>query len=126
MDLQPGLSARVDATVTEADTAATLGSGDVPVLGTPRAVALAEAATVAALDGHLPEGRTTVGVRVELDHLVASPVGATVAASATLSTVDGKRLAFEVTLHDGDRVAARGRVVRAVVDRATFLAGVVR
>ena len=126
MDLQPGLSAHVDTTVTEADTAVALGSGDVPVLATPRVLALVEAATVAALTGKLPEGRTTVGVRVELDHLAASPIGARVRAAAVLSTVDGKRLEFDVTVHDGDTVAARGRVLRAVVDRATFLAGVAR
>ena len=126
MELEPGLSARVALTVTEADTAQTLGSGDVPVLGTPRVVALVEAATVRATARYLPTGTTTVGTRVELEHLSATPIGGTVTAEARLSTVDGKRLAFAVTVHDGDRLAARGTVERALVDRERFLARVSR
>src|SRR2546430_8626965 len=124
MELEPGLGARVALTVTDSDTAQTLGSGDVPVLGTPRVLALAEAATVRATARYLPPGTTTVGTRVELEHLVATPVGGTVTAEAPLSIVDGRRLAFEVTVRDGDRVAARGTVERALVDREKFLARV--
>src|SRR2546430_10364028 len=126
MELEPGLSARVALTVTEADTAQTLGWGDVPVLGTPRVVALVEAATLRATARYLPTGTTTVGTRVELEHLSATPIGGTVTAEARLSTVDGKRLAFAVTVHDGDRLAARGTVERALVDRERFLARVSR
>jgi predicted thioesterase len=122
MELRPGLAARAELTVTEADTAIALGSGDVPVLATPRVLALAEQATVAATAGALPPGATTVGTRVELAHLSATPVGRTVTAEATLSTVDGRRLAFTVTVHDGDVAVARGEVHRVVVDRETFLA----
>jgi|SRR5204862_4118222 len=122
MELEPGLSARVALTVGEADTAQTLGSGDVPVLGTPRVLALCEAATVRATARYLPPGTTTVGTRVELEHLAATPVGGTVTAEARLSSVDGRRLAFTVTVHDGDRLAARGTVERALVDREKFLA----
>jgi predicted thioesterase len=122
MDLRPGLAARVALTVTEADTASALGSGDVPVLGTPRVLAIAEAATVAATAGRLPDGATTVGTRVELSHLAATPVGRTVAAEAVLSTVDGRRLTFTVAVHDGAVVAARGQVERVVVDREAFVA----
>ena len=84
MELEPGLSARVALTVGEADTAQTLGSGDVPVLGTPRVLALCEAATVRATARYLPPGTTTVGTRVELEHLAATPVGGTVTAEARL------------------------------------------
>jgi fluoroacetyl-CoA thioesterase len=122
--LQVGLGARVEMVVTEADTAQSLGSGDVPVLATPRLVALAEAATVRATAGRLDPGTTTVGTRVDLEHLAASGSGATVVATAKLSTVDGRRLGFAVTVTDGDTVVARGRVERAIVDRARFLANV--
>jgi predicted thioesterase len=121
MELEAGLTARVTLTVTDADTAQAWGSGDVPVLGTPRVLALVEAATVRATARHLPSGTTTVGTRVELEHLAATPVGGTVTAEARLSTVDGRRLAFTVTVHDGDRLAARGTVERALVDRQRFL-----
>jgi fluoroacetyl-CoA thioesterase len=120
MAIVPGLRAAFDHTVAEPDTAAALGSGDVPVLGTPRVLALAERATVAALAGALDPGTTTVGTRVELDHLAASPVGATVRVSAELERVDGRRLEFAVELRDGGRLAARGRVTRVLVDRDAF------
>ncbi len=121
MQLVAGLAARVTATVGSADTALSLGSGDVPVLATPRVVALVEAATVAAIAPELQPGSTTVGTRVELDHLAATPVGRQVVAEAQLVSVDGRRLSFTVALHDGDTVAARGRVERVVVDRERFL-----
>lgn len=119
--LTPGLAASVELTVSDADTAQALGSGDVPVLGTPRAVALAEAATVAATIKALEPGQTTVGVRIELDHLAATPVGRIVVAEAELSTVEGRRLTFDVVLRDGAVVAAEGKVHRVVVDRQRFL-----
>src|SRR6266508_3225909 len=112
-----GSMARVQLTVTDADTAQAMGSGDVPVLGTPRVLALAEAATVAATASKLPPGATTVGTRVELDHRAATPVGRTVVAEARLSKVAGRRLTFEVSVHDGTEVVADGRVERALVDR---------
>ncbi|WP_320065373.1 thioesterase family protein [Micromonospora sp. RTGN7] len=117
----PGLAARVELTVTDADTAQAVGSGDVPVLGTPRVLALVEAATVAATAGDMPPGRTTVGLRVELDHLAPTPVGRTVVAHARLTDVDGRRLRFEVSVTDGGEAVARGRVDRVLVDRQRFV-----
>lgn len=108
-------------TVSDADTAQALASGDVPVLGTPRAVALAEAATVAATTRSLPPGQTTVGVRVELDHKVATPIGRRVVAEARLAKVEGRSLVFDVVVRDGQTVAAEGRVWRVLVDRQRFL-----
>ncbi|TBL29142.1 thioesterase [Verrucosispora sp. SN26_14.1] len=119
--LTPGLSARVELTVTDADTAEAVGSGDVPVLGTPRVLALAEAATVAASAPHLPAGATSVGTRVELTHLAATPVGRTVVAQATLTTVDRRRLVFDVEVTEGGQRVAEGRVERVVVDRQRFV-----
>ena len=110
------------AVVTAEDTARALGSGDVDVLGTPRAVALAEAATVRAAAPTLGPGQTTVGIRVELDHLAPSPVGSTVHATATLVDRTARRLTFEVRLTQDGRPVATGRVTRAIVDRARFQA----
>ncbi|SCF01824.1 Thioesterase superfamily [Micromonospora coriariae] len=117
----PGLTARVELTVTDADTAQAVGSGDVPVLGTPRVLALAEAATVAATATAMPSGSTTVGTRVELEHLAPTVVGRTVRAQALLAAVDGRRLSFEVTVTDGAETVARGRVDRILVDRQRFV-----
>ena len=126
MALVPGLRAAFDHTVADQDTAVALGSGDVPVLATPRVLALAERATVAAVAGAIGPGATTVGVRVELEHLAASVVGATVRASAELERVDGRVLEFAVELRDGARLAARGHVTRVLVDRDAFLATAAR
>ncbi|SBT44093.1 thioesterase family protein [Micromonospora auratinigra] len=119
--LTPGLSAHVELIVTDADTAQAVGSGDVPVLGTPRVLALAEAATVAATATRLPPGSTTVGSRVELEHRAATPVGRTVVARARLAEVDGRRLLFTVTVTEGDETVAEGRVERVLVDRQRFV-----
>ncbi|WP_341716713.1 hotdog domain-containing protein [Micromonospora sp. FIMYZ51] len=119
--LTPGLTARVELTVTDADTAQAVGSGDVPVLGTPRVLALAEAATVAATARELPSGSTTVGTRVELHHLAPTPVGRTVAAQARLVTVDRRRLVFEITVTEGEQTVATGEVERVLVDRHRFV-----
>ena len=125
MTLEPGLEAAFGYTVTEADTAAAIGSGEVPVLATPRVLALAEQATVAAVAGALQAGATTVGTRVELDHLAPSLVGADLAVEAVLERVDGRRLEFTVRLRNGDRPVASGLITRVVVvvvvDTAAFL-----
>jgi fluoroacetyl-CoA thioesterase len=120
-EFAPGLTARVEMTVTDADTAQSLGSGDVPVLGTPRLLGLAEAATVAATARQIPGGVTTVGTRAEIEHRAATPVGRRIAAQATLAKVDGRKLFFDVVVLDGESTPAEVRVERAVVDRQRFI-----
>jgi fluoroacetyl-CoA thioesterase len=122
MALAAGLQASVQVTVADSDTAVVAGSGDVPVLATPRLLALAEAATVAAVAGHLEPGQTSVGTRVQLEHLRASAVGAKVTVQAQLAHVDGRLLRFEVTAEDSDgQLVGHGQVTRVVVDRDRFL-----
>jgi fluoroacetyl-CoA thioesterase len=121
-EFAPGLSARVELTVTDADTAQFLGSGDVPVLATPRVLALAEAATVAATARLIPGGVTTVCSRAEIEHRAPAALGHRVAAQATLAKVDGPKLFFEVTVHDGETLVAEVRVERVVLDRQRFIA----
>ncbi|MFI5492211.1 thioesterase family protein [Actinoplanes sp. NPDC051859] len=121
-EFTPGLSARVELTVTDADTAQSLGSGDVPVLATPRVLALAEAATVAATARQLPGGVTTVGTRAEVEHRAPTPVGHQVTALATLSKVDGRTLYFDVVVRDGEDLVADVRVERVLLDRQRFIA----
>jgi fluoroacetyl-CoA thioesterase len=120
--MRVGDTATVRFTVTEQDTAAALGSGDLPVLGTPRLLAWSEAATCVAVDDSLESARTTVGTRVQLDHMGASPVGAEVIVVATVVYVDGRLVRFEVVArHADDRVVGHGEVTRVVVDRERFL-----
>lgn len=122
MTAEPGLAATESLTVGAGDTAAAVGSGAVEVLATPRLLALCEAATVAALDGHLADGQTTVGVEVRLDHVAASPVGRNVSAEATLEKVTGRKLFFTISAHDDRGLIAAGKVTRVVVDHAAFMA----
>jgi|SRR5215207_344821 len=124
MKLRTGLAARVHLVVEAQDTAVALGSGDVPVLGTPRVVALAEEATVAALAGSLPDRKTSVGTRVEIRHRAPTPTGRQVEAAAILVGVDGRKLVFDVTVRDGEEVVATAVVERVVVDRDRFLEAV--
>lgn len=121
MPLEPGLVAEVELVVADGDTAQELRSGDVPVLGTPRLVALCEEASVKAVEGHLDPGSTTVGLHVSLDHLAPSGVGDTVLAAATLEHHRGRRLTFTVSVNDARGLVAVGRITRVLVDRARFL-----
>jgi predicted thioesterase len=114
--------------VTPDDTARALGSGDVEVLATPRLLAWCEAATVAALataEGAVGESSTSVGTRVRLDHLAATPVGGAVEVTATLQHRDGRLVRFDVAATDrSGRVVATGEVYRVVVERERFEARV--
>ncbi|MEP7091604.1 MAG: hotdog domain-containing protein [Nocardioidaceae bacterium] len=124
--MQTGDSATLTFPVTEADTAAALGSGTLPVLATPRLLAWCEAATCAAVAGSLEPGSTSVGTRVQLDHVGASPVGARVQVTAAAVHVDGRLVRFEVVARHtpeggAEKVVAHGEVTRVVVDAERFL-----
>ena len=121
MPVRTGLSCTIELTVTDADTAIALRSGEVPVLATPRIIALVEEATVAALAGELAEGQTSVGVRVQVEHISPTAVGATVRAEVSLEKVEGRRLVFHVAARDERGRVAAGKVTRVVVDVERFL-----
>ena len=121
--MEIGQSATLQFEVTEADTAAALGSGDLSVLGTPRLLAWCEAATCAAIASSLEPTSTSVGTRVSLEHLAASPVGEVVEVQASVAYVDGRLVRFSVAashVSDG-KVVGTGEVTRVVVDRDRFL-----
>lgn len=117
----PGLRGRATHTVTEADTAIALRSGEVPVLGTPRLVALMEEATVRALDGSLADGETSVGMRINVDHVSPSAPGVDVTADAVLEGVEGRRLTFGATTSADGAVVATATIIRVVVETRRFL-----
>ena len=112
-------------TVTDADTAAAVGSGSLQVLGTPRLLAWCEAATCAAIDPTLAAGTTSVGTRAELEHRAASGVGTEVTVSAAASYVDGRLHRFTVVAHHtvagAEKVIGTAEITRLVVDSAKFL-----
>ena len=109
--------------VTDTDTAAALGSGDVPVLATPRLIAWMEAATLQAATTFLGTGQTTVGTAIRIEHRRATPVGGSIEITATPPRdVAGSRLTFRVQAVDGSgEVVAAGEIDRAIVDRQRFL-----
>ena len=130
MALTPGLLASVRIFVADTDTAKAMGSGDVPVLATPRLLALAEAASVAAITPSLESGLTSVGTSVAMEHKQASPIGAEVLVEAELTEVDGRRLVFRFIVRqkrpggsadDEDTVVGAGTVERVLVDRERFV-----
>lgn len=114
-------------TVSEDDTASALGSGDLPVLATPRLLAWCEAATCAAVGDRLPPGSTSVGTAVDLEHVRPSAVGRVVEVTALLVDGDERTLRFEVTATHSRGAGTqaepigRGQVTRAVVEVERFL-----
>lgn len=110
-------------TVTDDDTAAALGSGTLPVLGTPRLLAWCEAATCAAMESELRDGETSVGTRIELEHRRGSLVGARLEVTASNVYRDGRLHRFSVIAReaDGGPVVGTGEVTRVVVDAERFL-----
>lgn len=121
--IEPGLEATTDYVVTDADTAAAFGSGDVAVYATPALVALCEAAAVAAVAAELEDAQTTVGTNITLDHLAPTAPGRHVTAHARLDRVEGRSLHFTIHAADPSGPIARGTHTRVVVDRDRFLRG---
>lgn len=124
MTVQVGLSAEVALTVGEIDTALAVGSGTVPVLATPRLIALIEQAAVHALQSALAPGQTTVGTHIDVRHSAATPQGIQVVARAALVEIAGRMLRFRVEVRDTYEVVAEGTHERAIVDQDRFLARV--
>jgi len=109
-------------TVTEQDTAQVLGSGDMPVLATPRLINWIERAAFGTAAENLEPGQTTVGTRVKVEHIKAAPIGTTVHVKSSRPVSDGRRLIFHVrVLDDSGEEVAVGEVQRAVIDRERFL-----
>jgi len=108
--------------VREEHTATHLGSGDVAVLSTPSMILFMESTALELAQRYLPEGKTTVGVGVDVRHLRAAPVGAEIEVRAELLSVDGNRLVFWVEAWWGDKKIGHGVHERAIVDREAFLA----
>lgn len=122
--LEAGLTATLDRTVGVDDTAAAVGSGSLPVLGTPRLLAWCEAATCAAIAPALAEGQTSVGTRLTLEHTAPSAVGATVQVTASAVHVDGRLVRFTVAARQDSKLVGSGEVTRVVVDAERFMSRV--
>jgi fluoroacetyl-CoA thioesterase len=118
--------AAVGAEVAERDTAASLGSGDLSVLGTPRALALCEQACCNLVAPALDSSRTSVGVSASFEHVRAAAIGCAIVAEAVLVGIDGSKLEFNVTIHAGSEAIFQGMLIRRVVDKARLLSSALR
>ena len=121
MAIVVGLVGEVDLVVEPADTADALGNKGLHVLATPRLVALLELAAIRAVEAHLPPGGSTVGTRIDVRHLAATPVGMRATIHATLREVDGRRLVFDIEGHDEVERIVEGQHERFQIDQARFL-----
>ena len=115
-----GSAAEISLVVGDGDTAIAHGSGDVPVLSTPRVLALAEAAAVAAIAAEVPDGHTSVGIHAELHHVKATRVGATVVARAEAVESTRRSFTFDFTVREGGETVAYGTHKRVIVERERF------
>jgi fluoroacetyl-CoA thioesterase len=116
-----GVCGQTELVVTARDTAASMGTGDVPVLATPRLLQLCEQAALVAVGPNLEPGQTTVGFRVEFTHLSPVLEGNTVVATATLERCEGRRLVFNTSVTDACGLVAAGKVTRVLVQTERFM-----
>ena len=119
-ELKPGLDGTAALTVEEAHTAPRIGSGRVHVLATPVMINLMEAAALDAVEHLLSQGCQSLGTRLDVSHVAATPVGMAVRATAVVTGVDGNRIAFRVTAHDECDLIGEGTHERVVVNVARF------
>ena len=119
--IEVGLKHVSELKVTDAFTAITAGSGDMPVLATPMMTALMENAAMLAVRDELPEGSTTVGGHIESSHLKPTPVGEVVRAEAEVTKVDGRKIEFKVAAYAGETLIGEGTHLRFIVDREKFM-----
>ena len=118
--LSAGLSGNAEILVGTRDTAPHVGSGKVKVLATPVMVGLMEEASLNAVEGLLPPGHQSVGTRLDITHVAATPVGMRVRAGAEVVRVDGRRLTFRVWADDEKERIGEGTHERIVIDVARF------
>jgi predicted thioesterase len=124
MTIEPGLRGEVSLVVGEEHTAARFGAGGVRVLGTPMMIGMMENAAFSALQKLLPAGQSSVGTRVDIRHLAATPVGMQVTATAELLEVEGRRLLFRVEARDERELIGEGQHERFIITLDRFLARV--
>jgi predicted thioesterase len=118
--LKSGLRGEKTEAVTDKNTARAWGSGYLEVYATPAMIALMEMSCMAALEGQLPAGVSTVGTELNIRHVSATPAGMQVRAESELTEVDGRRLVFTVTAYDEAGTIGEGTHSRFIIDNARF------
>jgi predicted thioesterase len=118
--LKPGMRGEASLVVGTNDTAPRIGSGRVPVLGTPVMITLMEEAALACVEHALPPGHQSLGTHLDVSHIAATPIGMRITAEAELIDVDGRKLVFAVRARDEVEPIGEGRHARVVVEVARF------
>jgi fluoroacetyl-CoA thioesterase len=120
MEIRPGLSGTAELVVGEEHTAPRVGSGKVHVLATPVMINLIEAAALAAIEHLVPAGHQSLGTRLDVRHIAATPVGMRVRAAAVVESVSGRTVRFKVEAHDEKELIGDGTHERVAVNVAKF------
>lgn len=118
--LRPGLIGSAEVLVGPEHTAPSIGSGVIPVLGTPVMINLMEAAALAAAEHLLPAGHQSLGIHLDVRHVAATPIGMRARATAELTNIDGRTLTFRVEARDEKELIGDGTHQRVVVNVARF------
>ncbi len=119
-EIEPGLKGRARMVVGTNDTAPRVGSGHIAVLATPMMISLMEEAALAAIEHLLPEGKQSLGTRMDASHIAATPIGMKVEALAELVAVDGRKLTFRIRARDEQDLIGEGVHERVVVTASSF------
>lgn len=120
-NLKTGIKGEASVAVNDSNTAVAYGSGGVSVFATPAMIGLMEKAALTSVDPLLEGGMTTVGTRIDVQHLAATPIGMNVVAVSELVEVEGKRLLFRVEARDDLELVGRGSHERYIVPMQKFL-----
>jgi len=120
-NLRKGMIGQAKTKVTGENTALKFGSGTVKVFATPAMIGLMEAAAIKCVDSYLPEGFSSVGTKIDIRHIAATPVGMEVAAEAELTDVEGSKLKFRVEAYDGKEKIGEGTHSRYIVKLDDFI-----
>lgn len=121
MELKTGIKNHSELTVTDNETAASAGSGGQPVFSTPHMIGLMETTAWSSVEPYLEEGKSTVGTRIDVRHLSASPIGAHISCESELIEIDRRRLVFRVTASDDAGPIGEGTHERFIIDIDRFM-----
>ena len=121
MAIEVGIQGLAEALVEQADTAKEVGSGDLLVYATPCMVALMEGAAGESIAPFLAEGESSVGTKMDVTHLSATPVGMSVRAESVVTAVEGRKVTFSITAYDEAGEIGRATHERVVIKTERFL-----
>lgn len=119
-DIKPGVVGTAEMVVGTNDTAPRVGTGRIAVLATPVMINLMEEAALAAVEHLLPQGKQSLGTRIDVTHVAATPIGMKVIATAKVVAVDGRKIELAISARDETDLIGEGRHERVVVTVANF------